>query len=87
KTRTVALKESDWFDFHNLIGSHNSDSCLPPTLFIVPGPYVGRYVVNVQSEHPQEHKLCLVENGFVHNLWTKTNDDLKGLPPIIVNTV
>ncbi|PRQ21805.1 putative nucleotidyltransferase, Ribonuclease H [Rosa chinensis] len=83
----MALNESDWHEFHSLIGRHNPEDLVPPTLFIVSGPYVGRYLVNVQSEHPQEHKLWLVENGFVHNLWTKTNDDLKGLPPIIVNTV
>ncbi|MDD0148754.1 hypothetical protein PSY31_24030, partial [Shigella flexneri] len=76
--------ESVWHEFHSLIGSHNSEDRVPPTLFIIAGPYVGRYLVNVQSEHPQEHKLWLVENGFVHNLWTKTNDDLKGFPPIIV---
>ncbi|MDD0213319.1 hypothetical protein PSY81_23150, partial [Shigella flexneri] len=63
----IALKESDWFEFHNLIGSHNSENYIPPTLFIVARPSVGRYGVNVQSEHPQEHKLWLVENGFVHN--------------------
>ena len=28
-----------------------------------------------------------MENGFVHNLWTKNNDDLRGLPLIIVNAV
>ncbi|XP_061988351.1 uncharacterized protein LOC133706818 [Rosa rugosa] len=83
----ITLKESDWIEFHNLIGGHNSEACIPPTLFIIAGPYVGRYLVNVQSEHPQEHKFWLVENGFVHNMWTKTNDDLKGLPLIIVNTV
>ena len=25
KVPVLALKESDWFDFHKLIGSHNSD--------------------------------------------------------------
>ncbi|MDD0160938.1 hypothetical protein PSY24_23415, partial [Shigella flexneri] len=43
KVLIIALKESDWFEFHNLIGSHNSEDCIPPTLFIVAGPYVGRY--------------------------------------------
>lgn len=42
--------------------------------------------MNVQAEHHQNYKLWLIENGFVHNLWIETNDDLKGLPAIIVNT-
>ena len=84
----LALKETEWYKFHDLIGVHQlEDHTIPETLYAVPGPYTGRYVVNVQSNHPQEHKLWLVENGFVHNLWTETNEDLKGLPSIIVNTV
>ncbi|KAL6218593.1 hypothetical protein ACLB2K_011803 [Fragaria x ananassa] len=60
---------------------------LPGTLSVVPGPYYGRYLVDVQAEHPQKHKLWLVENSFVHNLWTKTNEDLQDLPTIITEAV
>jgi hypothetical protein len=81
-----ALTEPEWFEFHNVLGTAGSEG-LPNTLFPVPGPFFGRYVVNVEADHHQNHKLWLIENGFVHNLWTKTNDDLRGLPAIIVNTV
>ncbi|KAL6223175.1 hypothetical protein ACLB2K_006564 [Fragaria x ananassa] len=81
----LALKESEWYSFHNLLGE--GKYVLPGTLSIVPGPYYGRYLVDVQAEHPQKHKLWLIENGFVHNLWTKTNDDLKGFPKIISEAV
>ncbi|KAL6227709.1 hypothetical protein ACLB2K_001666 [Fragaria x ananassa] len=81
----LALKESEWYSFHNLLGERKD--VLPGTLSIVPGPYYGRYLVDVQADHPQKHKLWLIENGFVHNLWTKTNDDLKGLPKIITEAV
>ncbi|KAL6138156.1 hypothetical protein ACLB2K_063442 [Fragaria x ananassa] len=81
----LALKESEWYSFHNLLGERKD--VLPGTLSIVPGPYYGRYLVDVQAEHPQKHKLWLIENGFVHNLWTKTNDDLKGFPKIITEAV
>ncbi|KAL6142327.1 hypothetical protein ACLB2K_060609 [Fragaria x ananassa] len=81
----LALKESEWYSFHNLLGERKD--VLPETLSIVPGPYYGRYLVDVQADHPQKHKLWLIENGFVHNLWTKTNDDLKGFPKIITEAV
>ncbi|KAL6189333.1 hypothetical protein ACLB2K_040722 [Fragaria x ananassa] len=81
----LALKESEWYSFHNLLGERKD--VLPGTLSIVPGPYYGRYLVDVQAEHPQKHKLWLIENGFVHNLWTKTNDDMKGFPKIITEAV
>ncbi|KAL6138579.1 hypothetical protein ACLB2K_063860 [Fragaria x ananassa] len=80
-----ALKESEWYNFHNLLGEGRD--VLPETLSISPGPYYGRYLVDVQAEHPQKHKLWLIENGFVHNLWTKTNEDLKGFPEIIAEAV
>ena len=81
-----ALTEPEWFEFNNVLGAAGGDS-LPGTLCPVPGPFYGRYVVNVEADHHQNHKLWLVENGFVHNLWSKTNDDLRGLPAILVNTV
>ncbi|KAL6130306.1 hypothetical protein ACLB2K_068687 [Fragaria x ananassa] len=80
-----ALKESEWYNLHNLLGEGRD--VLPETLSISPGPYYGRYLVDVQAEHPQKHKLWLIENGFVHNLWTKTNEDLKGFPEIIAEAV
>ncbi|KAK9923007.1 hypothetical protein M0R45_031443 [Rubus argutus] len=86
KVPLKALIEIELFEFHNVLGTAGNEG-LSDTLFPVPGPFFGRYVVNVQAEHHQNHKLWLVENGFVHNLWTKTNDDLRGLPAIIVNTI
>ncbi|KAL6204708.1 hypothetical protein ACLB2K_021975 [Fragaria x ananassa] len=84
KIPILALKESKWYKFHNLLGE--GKNILPGTLSIAPGPYYGRYLVDVQAEHPQKHK-AIVENGFVHNLWTKTNEDLKGLLEIIAEAV
>ncbi|KAL6194743.1 hypothetical protein ACLB2K_035819 [Fragaria x ananassa] len=85
KIPMLALKESEWYNFHNLLGEGRD--VLPGTLSIIPGPYYERYLVDVQAEHPQKHKLWLIENGFVRNLWTKTNEDLKGFPEIIVEAV
>ncbi|KAL6194152.1 hypothetical protein ACLB2K_035236 [Fragaria x ananassa] len=85
KIPMLALKESEWYKFHNLLGE--GKDVLPRTLSVVPGPYYGKYMVDVQAEHPQKHKLWLVKNSFVHNLWTKTNEDLKGLPEIIAEAV
>ena len=70
------MKESERYKFHDTIRRSTTEW---NTLFTISGPYVGRYLVNVQSEHPQQHKLWLVENGFVHNLWTRTNEYLEGL--------
>ncbi|KAL6204420.1 hypothetical protein ACLB2K_021687 [Fragaria x ananassa] len=85
KIPMLALKESEWHRFHNLLGE--GKDVLPKTLSAVLGPYYGRYLIDVQVEHPQKHKLWLVENGFVHNLWTKTNEDLNGFPYIISEAV
>ena len=85
KIPMLVLKESEWYNFHNLLGE--GKNVLPRTLAVVPGPYYGRYLVDVKAEHPQKHKLWLVENGFVHNLQTKTNEDLQGFPDIISEAV
>ena len=86
KVRVKAMNKLEWFEFHNIIETVGEEG-LSGTLFLVPNPFCGRYVVNVQAEHPQNHKLWIIENGFVHNLWTKTNDDLRSLPAIIINMV
>ncbi|KAL6212135.1 hypothetical protein ACLB2K_017356 [Fragaria x ananassa] len=50
KIPILALKESEWYSFYNLLGEEKN--VLPGTLSAVPGPYYGRYLVDVQAEHP-----------------------------------
>ena len=59
KISMLALKDSKWYSFHNLLGEKKD--VLPRTLSAVPDPYYGRFLVDVQAEHPQKHKLWLVE--------------------------
>lgn len=69
KISMLALKESKWYCFHNLLGE--GKDVLPRTLSAVPGPYYGKYLVDVQAEHPQKHKLWLVENVLFINFGQK----------------
>ncbi|KAL6184219.1 hypothetical protein ACLB2K_045623 [Fragaria x ananassa] len=50
KIPMLALKESEWYKFHNLLGE--GKDVIPRTLSVVPGPYYGKYLVDIQAEHP-----------------------------------
>lgn len=77
------MNGENFWEFQEYIGTISYN--LTETLQVVTGPYYGRYLINVQAKQKQEHKAWLVENGFILDLWTKTNEDhLKGLPPIII---
>ena len=56
KVPIKALKESEWYKFHNFLGEGNKN--LPETLSLVPGSYYGRYLVNVQAEHSRSIYRC-----------------------------
>ena len=39
------------------------------------------------AEHDQDHNIWCFENGFLKILISRSIEDLKGLPPILVNTI